>query len=82
MDFKMIKNTIAVFVYLEKFYDKVWRQGLSIQMRDVGIKQHAPMDKELSHGQNNIHLSRVRVPQGRDTARELTQLQPLHTVHQ
>ena len=57
--FQMNKNSIAVFVDLQKSYDKVWRQGLFIKMRDVGIRQHVPMDKELSHGQNNSHLSRV-----------------------
>ena len=36
----MNKDTIAVFVDLEKSYDKVWRQGLFIKMRDVGIQQH------------------------------------------
>ena len=56
----MNKNTIAVFVDLEKSYDKVWRQGLFIKMRDVGIRQHVPMDKELSPGQNNSNLSRVK----------------------
>ena len=43
--FQMNKNMIAVFVDLEKSYDKVWRQGLFIKMRDVGIRQHVPMDK-------------------------------------
>ena len=33
----MNKDTIAVFVDLEKAYDKVWRQGLFIKMRDAGI---------------------------------------------
>ena len=55
----MNKNTIAVFVDLEKSYDKVWRHGHFIKMIDVGIQQHVPVDKELSNGQNNSHLSRV-----------------------
>ena len=84
--FQMNKGAIAVFVDLEKAYDKVWRQGIFIKMRDAGIQQHVPMDKELSHGQNNSHRNRShinkRVPQGRDTAREHTQLHPLHDVHQ
>ena len=33
----MNKDTIVVFVDLEKAYDKVWRQGLFIKMRDAGI---------------------------------------------
>ena len=33
----MNKDTIAVFVDLEKSYDKVGRQGLFIKMRDVGM---------------------------------------------
>ena len=33
----MNKDTIAVFVDLEKAYDKVWRQGIFIKMRDAGI---------------------------------------------
>ena len=33
----MNKDTIAVFVDLEKAYDKVWRQGLFIKMSDAGI---------------------------------------------
>ena len=36
-EFQMNKDTIAVFVVLEKAYDKVWRQGLFIKMRDAGI---------------------------------------------
>ena len=35
--FQMNKDTIAVFVDLEKAYDKVWRQGLFIKMRDGNI---------------------------------------------
>ena len=35
--FQMKKDTIAVFVDLEKAYDKVWRQGIVIKMRDAGI---------------------------------------------
>ena len=35
--FQMNKDTIVVFVDLEKAYDKVWRQGLFIKMRDAGI---------------------------------------------
>ena len=35
--FQMNKDTIAVFVDLETAYDKVWRQGLFIKMRDAGI---------------------------------------------
>ena len=35
--FQMNKDTIAVFVDLEKAYDKVWRQGILIKMRDAGI---------------------------------------------
>ena len=35
--FQMNKDTIAVFVDLEKAYDKVCRQGLFIEMRDAGI---------------------------------------------
>ena len=34
---RLNKDTIAVFVDLEKAYDKVWRQGLFIKMRDAGI---------------------------------------------
>ena len=56
---QMNKDMIAVFVDLEKSFDKVGRQGLFIKMRDVGIQQHVPMDKEPSHGQNNSHPNRV-----------------------
>ena len=35
--FQKNKDTIAVFVDLENAYDKVWRQGLFIKMRDAGI---------------------------------------------
>ena len=34
---QMNKDTIAVFVDLEKSYDEVGRQGLFIKMRDVGM---------------------------------------------
>ena len=86
--FQINKDTIAAFVDLEKAYDKVWRQGVFIKMRDAGIHSNiVPMEKERSHGQNNSHPNRrshinKRVPKGRDTTRELTQLQPLHAVHQ
>ena len=33
----MNKDMIAVFVDLETAYDKVWRQGLFINMRDAGM---------------------------------------------
>ena len=35
--FQMNKDTIAVFVDLEKAYDKVWRQGLFIKICESGI---------------------------------------------
>ena len=38
--FQMNKDTIAVFVDLEKAYDKVWRQGLFIKTRDAGINSN------------------------------------------
>ena len=37
MDSKMNKDTVAVFVDLEKAAATVWRQGLFIKMRDAGI---------------------------------------------
>ena len=63
----MNKDTIAVFVDLEKAYDKVWRQGLFIKMRDAGI--HSNMYRwinNFSHPNRRSDINK-RVPQGRDT---------------
>ena len=83
----MNKDTIAVFVDLETAYDKVWRQGLLIKMRDAGI--HSNMYRSIKNfltdrtvATKTVLDTNKRVPQGRDTARELTQLHPLHAVHQ
>ena len=73
---QMNKDTIAVFVDLEKSYDKVGMQGLFIKMRDVGM--YSNMYRRIKNlltdrtiaTQTESHKQDRH--QGRDTARELT----------
>ena len=81
--FQMNKVTIAVFVDLENAYDKVWRQGLFIKMRDAGI--HSNMYRWIK----NFLTDRTIATQIKEVTsakecptRQLTQLHPLHAVHQ
>ena len=82
--FQLNKDTIAVFVDLEKVYDKIWRQGLFIKMRDAGMYRWISnflTDRTIATQNRRNDISK-RVTQGRDTTRQRTQLHPLHAVYQ
>ena len=83
----MNKDTIAVFIDLEKSYDKVWRQrhkdeicsytctdGITTFSQTIDTQQ-LPPKRNLSHKQN-CDSTKVY------TTRQLMQLHPLHPVHQ
>ena len=53
--FQTNKDTIAVFVDLEKAYDKVWRQGIFIKMRDAGI--HSNMYRWIKNFLTDITIA-------------------------
>ena len=69
------KQTIAVWIDLEKAFDKVWKEGLKLKLQKSGIKGHMYewicqyLNNRKAHVRNRSHRSRKKtlkhgVPQG------------------